>query len=175
MKQKTLRVFEVDDFNKLKNIVESKYELVRNHFFMLKESNEEIENYLRNKGLNFFVVNTSKNFFKPIEEKIKIIEKVVEKEIVKELNTSKIFDRIIRSGEELVIKGSAVFLNRINPGAKIEVEGNLILLSENNGFIRVEGDFILVKKNKSNIIFNDEEVGKIDKLTFFYKDKRLEI
>ena len=28
MKQKTLRVFEVDDFEKLKNIVDSKYELV---------------------------------------------------------------------------------------------------------------------------------------------------
>jgi len=175
MRQKTLRVFEVDNFNNLKNVVESKYELIKNYFFMLKESNEEIESYLRNKGLNFFVLNTNKNFFKPIEEKIKIIEKVVEKEIVKEVNTSNIFDRIIRSGEELSLKGTVVFLNRINPGAKIEIDGNLILLNENNGLIRVEGEFALIKKNNSHIFFNYEEIGKIDKLTFFYKDKRLEI
>jgi len=175
MKQKTLRVFEVNDFNKLKNIVESKYELIKNHFFMLKESNKEIEDYLKSKSLNFFVVNEDKSFFKKVEEKIKIIEKVVEKEVIKEFDKASVFDRIIRSGEELIIKGTAVFLNRINAGAKVEIEGNLILLNENNGFIRVEGDFILVKSNKSNIIFNDEEVGKIDKLTFFYKDKRLEV
>jgi len=175
MKQKTLRVFEVNDFNKLKNIVESKYELIKNHFFMLKESNKEIEDYLKSKSLNFFVVNEDKSFFKKVEEKIKIIEKVVEKEVIKEFDKASVFDRIIRSGEELIIKGTAVFLNRINAGAKVEIEGNLILLNENNGFIRVEGDFILVKSNKSNIIFNDEEVGKIDKLTFFYRDKRLEV
>jgi len=173
MRQKNLRVFEVEDFDKLKNVVESKYELIKDYVFMLRKSDEKIEEYLKKRGLNFFVLNTNKNFFKT-EEKIKIVEKIIEKEVIKDIKPH-IFDRIIRSGEELSIKGTVVFLNRINPGAKIEIDGNLILLNENNGLIRVEGEFALIKKNNSHIFFNYEEVGTIDKLTFFYKDKRLEI
>jgi len=169
MKQKTLRVFEVDDFEKLKNVIENKYELVKNYYFMLKEPNREIEEYLKGKSLNFFVLNSDKSF---LQKKIQIIEKEIVKEIIKE---AQIFDRIIRSGEELIIKGDVVFLKRINPGAKIEIKGNLILLEENQGFIKVEGLFSLIKKNRGNIFFNNEEVGEIDKFTFFYKNKRLEV
>jgi len=51
----------------------------------------------------------------------------------------------------------------------------LIVLDENEGLIKVDGDFALIKKNVGIIFFNNEEINKIDKLTFFYKDKRLEI
>jgi len=172
MKQKTLRVFEVENFEKLKNIVENKYELIKNYYFMLKKSDREIEEYLKNKNLNFFVLNSNKNFVQKKVEKIQIIEKEIIKERIKE---AQIFDKIIRSGEELIIEGDVVFLKRINPGAKIEVKGNLILLEENQGFIKVEGLFALIKKNRGNIFFNNEGIGEIDKFTFFYKDKRLEI
>ena len=37
MRQKTLRVFEVEDFKKLKSVVESKYELIKSYYFVLKE------------------------------------------------------------------------------------------------------------------------------------------
>jgi len=171
MKQKTLRVFEVESFDKLKNIVENKYELIKNYYFMLKKSDNEIEQYLKNKNLNFFVLNSDKNFLQK-EIKVEVVEKEIVKEIIKQ---AQIFDKIIRSGEELIIENDVVFLKRINAGAKIEIKGNLILLNENQGFIRVDGQFALIKSNKGNIFFNNEEVGEIDKFTFFYKDKRLEI
>ena len=171
MKQKTLRVFEVESFDKLKNIVENKYELIKNYYFMLKKSDNEIEQYLKNKNLNFFVLNSDKNFLQK-EIKVEVVEKEIVKEIIKQ---AQIFDKIIRSGEELIIENDVVFLGRINAGAKIEIKGNLILLNENQGFIRVDGQFALIKSNKGNIFFNNEEVGEIDKYTFFYKDKRLEI
>ncbi len=163
MKQKTLRVFEVDDFEKLEKIVSSKFPLLKNHFFLLKEHNEKIENFLKEKGLNYFVLN-SEAF---IKEKEKIIIKEIEKEVVKKVKP-KIFDRIIRSGEEIVLEEEGIFLNRINAGAKVKAYGNLSILDENEGFIECHGDYVFVYKNlKGNIIFNGENLGVIDKPTFF--------
>jgi len=171
MKQKTLRVFEVDDFNKLKNIVENKYDLVKNYYFLLKSPNEEIQSFLKEKGLNFFVLNSDINYNikKEIVEVVKVIEKT--KEVSKNL---KVFDRIIRSGEEIETT-SAVFIKKINPGARIKVKGDAIFLSENRGSIIVEGNFLFVRKNKGNIIYNSEEVGLIERDTIFYNHKRLEL
>ena len=173
MRQKTMRVFEVEDFEKLKKVVESKYELIKGYYFLLKEENKEIQDYLKEKELNFFVLNSSISNVK-IEKRVKVIERVVEK-IIKEDNKTQVFDRIIRSGEELILEGNIIFFKRINPGAKIEVKGNLVLLDENNGLIRVEGDFLLVNKNNSYIFFNGDELRDISKPTFFYKNKRIEL
>ena len=172
MRQKTIRVFEVEDFEKLKKVVESKYELIKRYYFLLKEENREIQEYLKEKKLSFFVLNSSSSNIEP-QIKVVEVEKIVEK-IIKDNNTQ-IFDRIIRSGEELILEGNIIFSKRINPGAKIEIKGNLILLGENNGLIRVEGDFALIKKNRGIIFFNQEEINEIKKTTFFYKDKRIEL
>ncbi len=171
MKQKTIRVFEVDDFEKLKNIVESKYELIKNYFFMLKEPNKEIEEYLKNKALNFFITNSVAEI-KPKKEVV-----VVEKEIIKEKiknESLKVFDRIIRSGEEIHTT-SAVFLQKINPGAKIFIKGDAFIFGENRGDIFIDGNFLYVRKNSGNIVYNSEDIGKIDKECVFYDNKRLEI
>jgi len=173
MKQKTLRVFEVEDIEKLKNIVENKYELIKNYYFMLKVSNKEIQEYLKQKGLNFFVLNADESF--SVKKEIVEIVKVVEKEIIREIPKDlKIFDRIIRSGEEIEAT-SCVFLKKINPGAKIKVNGEAILLDENRGQIIVDGKFLFVKKNKGNIVYNSEDIGFIEKDTIFYNNKRLEL
>ena len=173
MKQKTLRVFEVEDFEKLKNIIESKYDLIKNYYFMLKEKNEKIQNYLKEKELNFFVLNSNENF--STKEVIKIVEKEIEKEVIKEITKDlKIFDKVIRSGEEIKTT-SAVFLQKINPGAKVKIKGAAFLLTENRGDVEVEGNFLFVKKNRGNIVYNSEIIGRVDKDTVFYKDKRLEL
>ena len=174
MKQKTLRVFEIDDFEKLKNIVESKYDLIKNHYFMLKEPNKEMQKYLKDKNLNFFVLNSDTSFTSKKEEK-EVILKVVEKEIVKESKKNlKIYDRVIRSGEEIECE-NAVFLKKINPGAKVIIKGDAIILGENRGNIFVDGKFLFVKKNRGNIVYNSEEIGLVEKDTVFIEDKRLEL
>ena len=173
MKQKTIRVFEVEDFEKLKNVVESKFELVKNHFFMLKEPNEDIQNFLKEKKLNYFVINSDESFTSK-KEKNEVKIKIIEKEIIKKRDLE-IFEKIIRSGEELEIDANAVFLNKINPGAKIKIKGDAILLDENRGNVFVEGNFLFVRKNKGNIVYNSEEIGEIKKDTVFFGDKRLEI
>ncbi len=173
MKQKTIRVFEVDDFEKLKNVVESKYELIKNHYFMLKESNEKIQNYLKEKNLNFFVINSDESFTFKKEKKEPNI-KIIEKEVIKKRDLE-IFEKIIRSGEEIETNANAVFLNKINPGAKVKIKGDAILFDENRGSVFVEGNFLFVKKNSGNIVYNSEEIGEIKKDTVFYGNKRLEL
>ena len=173
MKQKTLRVFEVEDFEKLKNVVENKYDLVKNYYFMLKTSNKEIQDYLREKKLNFFVLNSDENF--GVKKEKEILRVVEEKEILKEVfKNLEIFDRIIRSGEEIKTT-SAVFLKKINPGAKVNITGDAIFLDENRGNVFVDGNFLYVKKNRGNIVYNSEDIGLIEKETVFYDNKRLEL
>ncbi len=164
MKQKTLRVFEVEDFEKLKNIISSKLPLIKNHFFMLKEPDEETEKLLKENNLSYFIQNgesfTSKKEKLP---KIKIIEK--EKIIIDKSNT-KIFDKIIRSGEEIESEENLLFLKRINAGAKIVCSGNVEIFDENEGMVICNGEYMIIKKNlKGTIVFNGEDIDKIEKLT----------
>ncbi len=165
MKQKTLRVFEVEDFEKLKNIIKTKYPLIKNHYFLLKEKNEEIEELLKRNNLNYFIQNGE--IFTSEKEKIEEI-KVIEKEklIIQPCRT-KIYDKIIRSGEEIEGKGHFVFLQRINAGAKLNIEGSLEILDENEGLIIFNGDYLLINKNKGTVIFNGEDIGKVEQMSVF--------
>ena len=173
MKQKTIRVFEVEDFEKLKNVVESKFELIKNHFFMLKEPDEDIQNYLKEKNLNYFVINSDESFTSK-KEKNEAKIKIIEKEIIKNRDLE-IYEKIIRSGEEIETDANAVFLNKINPGARVKIKGDAILLDENRGSVYVEGNFLFVRKNRGNIVYNSEDIGLIEKDTVFFGNKRLEL
>ena len=162
MRQKTIRVFEIDDFDSLVKVVESKYELIKNYFFLLKKRDKKIEEYLKLKNLSFFIINDES--FR-ISKEIK--EVVIEKEVIKE-NKTLIFDRIIRSGEEINSENNLIFLNRINAGAKIKSSGNIEVYGDCEGMIECEGDYLIVKKNKKGIIFfKGVEIKEIDKLTIF--------
>jgi septum site-determining protein MinC len=166
LRQKTIRVFEVDDFDNLKKVVESKYELVKNRYFLLKTHNKEIEEFLKNKNLPFFILNSDS--FTPEKEITPQIE-VIEKEIVKKIKSETIiYDKIIRSGEEIRSENNLIFLNRINAGAKIYSSGNIEIFDECEGRVVCEGDYIIVKKNvKGTIIYKGADIGTVDKLTLF--------
>ena len=163
MKQKTIRVFEVDDFDSLIKVVESKYELIKNYFFLLKKRDKKIEEYLRLKNLSFFIVNDESFTISKYTKEVKEI--VIEKEVK---NKTLIFDRIIRSGEEINSKNNLIFLNRINAGAKIKSSGNIEVYGECEGMIECEGDYLIVKRNKKGLIFfKGIEIKEVDKLTIF--------
>jgi len=162
VRQKTIRVFEVDSFDNLVKVVESKYELFKNYFFLLKKRDKKIEEYLKTKKLSFFIVN-DESF--TVNKEIK--EVIIEKEVRKE-NKTLIFDRIIRSGEEINSENNLIFLNRINAGAKIRSSGNIEVYGECEGMIECEGDYLIVKGNKKGLIFfKGVEVKEVDKLTIF--------
>ena len=162
MRQKTIRVFEVYDLDTLVKVVESKYELIKNYFFLLKKRDKDIEDYLKLKNLSFFIVNDESFVINKEPKKI-----IIEKEIIKE-NKTIIFDRIIRSGEEINSENNLIFLNRINAGAKIKSSGNIEVYGDCEGMIECEGDYLIVKRNKKGLIFfKGVEIKEIDKLTIF--------
>ncbi len=169
MRQKTLRVFEIDNFDKLQKIVESKYELIKNHYFLLKEHNKEIEDFLKKHSLSYFITN-DQSFItttpkKEVIEKVVVEEKIIEK-IVNKPCDSMIYTRIIRSGEEINSDKHLVFLNRINAGAKIISSASISIFAECEGDVICDGDFIIVKYNKKGtIIFKGEDIGEIENLT----------
>jgi septum site-determining protein MinC len=156
MRQKNLKVVEVEDFESLKKIIESKYfELVKNSYFLLQEPDEEIEEYLKSKGLSYLIKNSS-----IVKNDVKVVERIVEK--IKEVKVDKksvIYDRIIRSGEEIISEDTLIFLQRINPGTRIETQGSAIILDECHGSVIVDGEFlILMKEPKGTILFKGEEI-----------------
>jgi len=171
MRQKTIRVFEVDNYDNLIKVVESKYELIKNHYFLLKEPNKKIEEFLKSKNLSFFTVNSQG--FTPDKEITGEI-KVVEKEIIKKIKTkTRIYDKIIRSGEEIVSDDNLVFLNRINAGAKIQSGGNIEIFDECEGRVTCDGDYIIVKRNiRGTIIFKGADIGQIEKLTLITENTK---
>jgi len=162
VKQKTIRVFEVYDFDSLVKVVESKYELIKNYFFLLKKRDKNIEEYLKLKNLSFFIVNDESFTINKEPKKI-----IIEKEVIKQ-NKTLIFDRIIRSGEEINSKNNLIFLNRINAGAKIKSSGNIEVYGECEGMIECDGDYLIIKRNKKGLIFfKGVEIKEVDKLTIF--------
>ncbi|GAB6074173.1 septum site-determining protein MinC [Nautilia lithotrophica] len=171
MRQKTIRVFEVDDYDNLIKVVESKYELIKNHYFLLREPNKKIEEFLKSKKLPYFIINS--DGFTPKKEITEEI-KVIEKEIVKKIKSKTlIYDKIIRSGEEIKSEDNLIFLNRINAGAKIISSGNIEIFDECEGRVECDGDYIIVKKNiKGSIIFKGADIGQIEKLTLITENMK---
>jgi len=171
LRQRTLRIFEVDNYEKLKNIIQSKYDLIKNHFFLLKEKNEEIENLLKKNNLSYFIENSE--CFTSKKEIIPEI-KVIEKEIVKKVKSKTvIFDKIIRSGEEIETDDNLIFLQRINAGAKIISRGNVEIYAECEGKVICDGEYLIIKKNKKGtILFKGADIGEVDKLTLFSENMK---
>ncbi len=170
MRQKRVTLFEVDDFENLKNVIDKKYELVKNAIFLLKKRDSEIEEFLKSKNISYFVGDRA--YFSEVEAKkeVKVVEKVVEvvKEVVKEVGGgSKVFKRVIRAGEEIDTNENLVFLERINPGAVIKTTGNIEIFAENLGKVECEGEYAILKKGK--IIFHKEEID-VDKLSFISRE-----
>ena len=180
-KQKSVRVFEIisDDYEKVINFIEKKGILLKRFLLTIKTNNEKIKEYFKDKPYEVrFVKSDFEGSNESLEEdesakqEVKVIEKVIEKTIIKEVNSTKteIFDKIIRSGFEINSQNKLVFLNRINAGAKIYSNKEIEIFEENLGTVICDGDYMIVKKSqKGTIIFNNEELPKIDKLSFISK------
>ena len=182
-KQKSVRVFEIitNDYEKLTNFIEKKGILLKRFLLVVKTNNEKIKEYLKDKP---FEVRFVKHDFEGSDEKLeldepKVIEKVVEKiikvpveveKIVENSTKTEIFDKIIRSGFEINSKNKLVFLQRINAGAKIYSSSEIEIFAEVFGNVICDGEYMIVKKaQKGAIIFNNEELPAIEKLSFISK------
>ena len=179
-KQKSVRVFEInsDNYDKVVGLIESKSILLKKYLLLVKTNNEKIKEYFKTKNLEVRFVSKD---FNGINDKLEIIEekniekpqiKTIIKEIIKKNSTKpEIFDKIIRCGFELESSNRLVFLNKINAGAKIYSSSEIELFGETFGQVICDGDYMIVKKaQKGVIIFNNQSIDEITKLSIITKN-----
>ena len=68
-----------------------------------------------------------------------------------------VYDRVIRSGEEIVTENSVLCLKKVNDGALIKTKGDFIGIERVDGVIESEGDVLIFPKGtKAKIIFHHQ-------------------
>ena len=169
-KQYSVKIFEVtlekeDEFISFFN---KNYVMFTNHLISINgEVSENIDKYLKEKNLKYIVntelpkvKTTQKNLNLPKETKKEEVKKEeIKKPVEKIQDNLKVIDKLVRSGQELKIKGDLLLLNRVNSGGSINIEGNLIITQVVEGDIRCNGNFMMLQASpKANIVFHEVEV-----------------
>ncbi|OQX74494.1 MAG: hypothetical protein B6D59_02300 [Campylobacteraceae bacterium 4484_4] len=82
-----------------------------------------------------------------------------------------IFDRTVRSGEEIVTEGNVTIFGRLNSGAKVIAGGVVEIYGDVDGMVQCDGDYMIVRNlGRGHIIFDgnilDSEAfdGKMKKI-----------
>ena len=67
-----------------------------------------------------------------------------------------VYDRVIRSGEEIDTQNSVLCLKKVNDGSLIRTASNFIAIGRVDGTIEANGDFLIFEKGpKGKIIFHN--------------------
>lgn len=170
-KQKNLRVFEitVGEHDELVAYIEKNFILLREYLLILDgKITQQTQEYLNSKNLCFLdkencISNTVSN--KNSQKNIAASEND-DKNVQNDQKTScnshaVVYNRPIRSGEEIITDQDVVIFGRINSGAKVITEGNLQLFGDLDGIVQADGNFMLLKKiGLGNAVFNGEILDK---------------
>ncbi len=192
-KQKTLRVFDIQIKNEAdffpymeKNLI-----LLKEYFLILSgDVTPKVIKYLDKNNLCFIIADDcnlklitksnkpTKNDTIPkvASEKIKNVtnssqssDTIVE---VKKIETL-VFEKTIRSGEEVIYDGDVTIFGRVNSAAKVIAEGNIEVYGTIDGLVQCDGDYMIVKDlGKGHIIFNGDILeknlfdGNLKKITY---------
>jgi septum site-determining protein MinC len=171
VKQKNLRVFHItieekDNFSEYLK----KNKILLMEFFLLidGEVDELIEKMLDDEGLCYKNISTCKLKFSSVkkvapkeEPKVEIEQnKVLVEPVAKE--KLKIYDRPIRSGEEVNEELPVVVFGRINSGARLFCTQSVSIYGIIDGLVQCDGDYIVLNGlgNHGNLIFNGEIIDK---------------
>jgi len=171
VKQKNLRVFHItvdakEDFLEYLN----KNRILLMEFFLLidGEVDESIEKILQSEGFCFKNISTCKLRLSNVKKESTTIapkenehkEKVLEEPTLKE--KLKIYERPIRSGEEINEELPVVVFGRINSGAKLFCTQSVSIYGIIDGLVQCDGEYILLHglSERGNLIFNGEIVDR---------------
>ncbi len=166
VKQKNLRVFEIeiDDEVEFFNYVNKNFIILQKFLLLLRGNiSENIIKFLNDNKMIFFDVNNIIDINSVISNaKFKSVEtnKTDKKEEQIEVKRL-IFNRTIRSGEEIICSDDVVIFGRVNSGAKIITTGNVEVFGMIDGMIESSGDYLIAKEiGSGDIIFNGEVINK---------------
>ncbi|WP_458700827.1 septum site-determining protein MinC [Sulfurospirillum sp. 1307] len=171
-KQKNLRVFHIQIETKEKFIEYfEKNKILLKEFFLLIEGDidEEIQNILNASNVCFKDISSCNLKFSNVKKIEQTIEekKVTTKEEKSLIPEQKliIYDRPIRSGEELSEELPIVVFGRINSGAKLFCSQSVTIYGIIDGLVQCDGDYVVLNGigKSGNLIFNGEIIEK-DKL-----------
>jgi len=191
VKYKNIRVFdiEIENDEKFFSYFEQNGLLLKEHLLMLKGNvSDKITNFLDKNDICYYdttkckLKNLLNKSNKEIEKGKKSLNKVQffneskEEESLEKRNKTVVFNRPIRSGEEIVSKSDIIIFGRVNSGSKIKAYGNIEVFGEIDSLIECEGEFMLLRKiSLGNVIFNGEvldkklfaDMSKIKKVTYY--------
>lgn len=166
VKQKSLRVFEIeiDDEVEFFDYVNKNFIILQRFLLLLRgDITNNIIKFLNDNKIVFFDINSiidtkdifSNGKFKNVE--MKEHKKANDKKELEKL----IFNRTIRSGEEIISNTDVVIFGRVNSGAKIITTGNLEVFGRIDGLIECSGDYLIAKEiGNGDVIFNGEVIEK---------------
>ncbi|NPA82289.1 MAG: septum site-determining protein MinC [Epsilonproteobacteria bacterium] len=175
VKYKNIRVFdiEIENDEKFFSYFEKNRVLLQDNMLFLRGNvTKEIVEFLERNDICYYDVSRCKlkkllNKTHKEEEKSKeSLNKIEfnnerEERIGEKGVKTLVFNRPIRSGEEIVTKGDLVIFGRVNSGSKIKAEGNVEIFGEIDSLVECEGDFMLIRKiGLGNVIFNGEILEK---------------
>ena len=173
VKFKNIRVFEVviDDEEKFFDHFEKNKILLKDYMLFLKgKVTEKIKSFLDGNDICYYDVEKCKlkNLLNKSNKEIKKSKESLKEVKLNDLNEEKVsfektlvFNRPIRSGEEIVTRGDIVIFGRVNSGSKIKADGNIQVFGDIDATIECDGDFMILRKiGFGNVIFNGEILDK---------------
>jgi septum site-determining protein MinC len=174
VKQKNLRVFHII-IEREEEFLEyfQKNSVILKEFFLLLEGNisDKIANLLEQSGVCFKVINgcnlklggVKKEVLleekKDVEKETLFTEKKVQEEKKKNLA---VFDRPIRSGEEINEDIPVMIFGRVNSGAKLFCNSSVTIYGEIDGLVQCDGEYVVLLgiSSRGHLIFNGEIIDR---------------
>lgn len=171
VKQKNLRVFHISiDDEEVFFAYFTKNKVLLLEFFLLIDGqiSKTITDFLDEQGACYKYIDTCSIKFGTIKSEIKapVDAAVKKKEVQKTLDfpsqKMQVFDRPIRSGEEIRSQDPVVVFGRINSGAKLFCEQNLTIYGIIDGLVQCDGRYMVLQGigRHGNLIFNGEIIDK---------------
>lgn len=171
--QKNVRVFhiEIDDEDSFLDYFR-KNSLLLKEFFLLIEGNitKNIAFILEQSGVCYKEINHCAIRFGGIKKEALPLEEEPKKEAVsemiseqpKQLPKLKLYDRPIRSGEEIVESLPIVIFGRVNSGAKVFCEESMSIYGIIDGLVQCDGEYVVLSgiSPRGHLIFNGEIVDR---------------
>jgi len=170
--QKNVRVFhiEIDDEASFLDYFR-KNTLLLKEFFLLVEGTitKNIAFVLEQSGVCYKEINNCNIRFGGIKKDPFLLTEEPKKETISEVSSEpkqlpklKLYDRPIRSGEEIIESLPIVIFGRVNSGAKVFCEESMSIYGIIDGLVQCDGDYIVLSgiSLRGHLIFNGEIIDR---------------
>lgn len=170
--QKNVRVFhiEIDDEASFLDYFR-KNTLLLKEFFLLVEGTitKNIAFVLEQSGVCYKEINNCTIRFGGIKKEALLLTEEPKKETISEASSEpkqlpklKLYDRPIRSGEEIIESLPIVIFGRVNSGAKVFCEESMSIYGIIDGLVQCDGNYIVLSgiSPRGHLIFNGEIIDR---------------